>query len=86
MGNALVMFCAYLVVKGKGVLTGADVAYWLTVASLVAVRYVDICYHGGTTAQCKPATTGHWRRYAVGIFILSLLVWLGAHGLGRLGR
>ena len=84
LGNALLMFCAYLVSQAESLLTGADLAYWLVAGSLVAVRYVDIRHLGGTTAECKPATMGHWKNYARGLLVVSVIVWLAAHGLGQL--
>ncbi len=46
---------------------------------LVAVRYADIRYLGGRTAEGVPATMAHWRRYVLVLMVASTAVWLTAH-------
>ncbi len=66
VGNGILALCAVAIVGGETDLFGvADVFYWLTVGSLVTARYVDIRYLSGRTAEGKPATMAHWRRYSI---------------------
>ncbi len=60
-------------------LTAMDVLFWATALCLLAVRYVDIRYLGGETADSRPASMSDWRRYALAILGVSLALWLGAH-------
>ena len=60
-------------------LTAMDAVFWATALCLLAVRYVDIRYLGGETADSQPATVADWRRYAAMVLGISLALWLGAH-------
>ena len=81
LGNAVVALFAYgIVVRGE-VIPTMDVFFWLAAASLVIVRYMDIRYLGGTTAEGKPASMGDWRAYSLRVFALSLVLWLFVRGL-----
>jgi hypothetical protein len=85
LGNgALLLLAAHIAVSRQGFLTGIDLAFWLTVVFLLAVRYVDITGFHGQTATCEPATLTHWRRYAAVVPLLALALWLAAHGAGVL--
>jgi hypothetical protein len=55
-----------------------DLACLLVVGSLVAVRYVDVRYLSGRTAEGELATTAHWRRYAQGVCVVGVGVWFAA--------
>jgi hypothetical protein len=60
-----------------------DLAFLLIVLCLVLIRYVDIRYLHGETAEGEPATMSHWRRYTIGLLSGSLGVWLVLHVLSR---
>ena len=60
-----------------------SLAYYLVVLSVVIVRYVDIRYLNGQTADDKPATLRHWRRHALILGIVSSCAWLVAFMMGR---
>lgn len=78
-GNIVLMICAALVSKGTApVLT--DVLFFATAVGLVVVRYVDITRFGGQTSEGEPATLADWRKYAIGVSIVSLVIW----GLAKL--
>jgi len=82
LGNALVVLFAYRIAEREGMITPLDAVFWLGAASLVIVRYVDIRFLAGKTAEGKPATMKHWRRYSLHVLVLSAVLWLAVHGLG----
>jgi hypothetical protein len=85
LGNALLAGCALVVVQNRSSFFGiADAAYWATVASLLAARYVDIRHFRGTTAEGEPATMAHWRRYAVAVALVSACLWAVVHAIAYL--
>ena len=53
-----------------------DAAYWVAVASLVIVRYVDIRFLSGKTGEGQPATLADWRRYTVLLGSVGMAAWL----------
>lgn len=64
-GNILLTSFAILIARGEQwTLTAKDVAFWLTVAMAVALRYVDWKKFSATTADGDPATLHDIRRYA----------------------
>ena len=86
IGNGILLFCAYGIIQHRSsVLSIADAFYWAIVGSLLAVRYVDIRYVYGLTAGGDPATTAHWRRYAMVLGVVSTGLWLGAHAIAYYG-
>jgi len=57
----------------------ADVVFWVTVAALLIVRYLDINLLGGLTAIGHPASMAHWRRYIIWLLACSTALWLISH-------
>jgi hypothetical protein len=62
-----------------------DLLFWAVVMLLLLARYLDIAHLQGTTVYSEPATMAHWRRYAMGLVVLAVVVWAGAHGVARFG-
>lgn len=85
VGNGILALCAVSIAAGSALFSAADLLYWLTVGSLLAARYVDIRYFNGRTAEGKPATPAHWRRYAVVLVAVAAVVWIVAHAVPDLG-
>jgi hypothetical protein len=83
VGNLILVLSAIgIAEKDAGfTLTGMDVLFWGVVLALAAVRYIDIRYLGGETADNRPASMSDWRRYAAILLGVSVLMWLGAHAL-----
>ncbi|MFZ5831085.1 MAG: hypothetical protein ACOY3P_13420 [Planctomycetota bacterium] len=80
LGNVLLILCALAIFQSAArSLSVADVLYWLVVAALPAARYVDITRYGGKTSDGRPATLTDFRRYAVAVVPVALLIWLAAH-------
>ncbi|MDD5676390.1 MAG: hypothetical protein PHW60_00180 [Kiritimatiellae bacterium] len=86
IGNIVLLVCAiYIVHTPARFLSFADLGYWLSVLAMIAVRYVDIHRYGGATATGEPATTAHWRRYAIRLTAGALVAWIGIHLLALTG-
>ncbi len=80
----LLLVAAEIAVSREGFFTEADIAFGLTVATLLGLRYLDISRFHGQTVTGEPATLGHWRDYAAVAILFSLGLWLLAHGLAML--
>lgn len=70
-GAFFLIFCAMFIIQHKGVV--ADLLMLFLTLGLILVRFIDIKYLKGQTADNKPATLKDWRRYALKV--------LGAAGL-----
>ena len=83
VGNLILVLAAIGIGQNQAgfALTGRDVLFWAVALSLVAVRYVDIRYLGGQTADNRPASMSVWGRYAATVLGVSLAVWLVAHAI-----
>jgi hypothetical protein len=85
LGNvALLLTAAWISQQHSGFLSVADAAFWGLIAFVIAARYVDVARFQGRTATYEPATMVHWRRYALGVLLFGLGVWILAHGLACL--
>ncbi|MDI6808570.1 MAG: hypothetical protein QME66_06260 [Candidatus Eisenbacteria bacterium] len=83
-GNIIAVLLLVLIIeKPAKFLSAFDAAYWFTFGSLVLVRYADVRYFRGLTADGSPASLVHWRRYAVILTVAALGTWLLAHFLKR---
>lgn len=75
VGNAVLAITALLPVANPQAPAGPLIAvYVLSVAALVAARYVDIRACGGQTVHGTPADMGHWKRYVAILLPVSLLL------------
>jgi hypothetical protein len=86
LGNGALFFMAAHIAMTGSALSAVDLAFWGTVALLVALRYLDIRGLGGLTATHEPATMSHWRRYAILLLVVSFLAWAIAHGIAHLAK
>ena len=78
IGNVLlVLFVSRIHIAGE--LSLFDLAYWTTVAAMVAARYIDVYRFHGATASGEPATPEHFRRYAYCLGAGALVVWCLVH-------
>ena len=79
IGNPAVLFLAVGIFQRHAPffeVSRLDLIYWILVALLVVVRYCDIKYLGGLTAEGKPASMRDWRIYAALILSISAGIWL----------
>ena len=80
LGNAILFFTALSILQHKGeMFYTADIVFWVTVAVLIIVRYLDIKFWNGLTVTGLPASMAHWRKYTIILLICSTAIWIGAH-------
>ncbi len=85
LGNAVLAFSILLIVKNRGgFFHAADWIFWITMASLVLIRYVDIKFLNGCTVTDARASITHWIRYAAILTAGSAIVWALAHAASYL--
>ena len=85
IGNAMLAITAALPVAYPRLSIAPLLAgYALSIAALIAARYVDIRYCGGQTVDGTPADLGHFRRYVTILLPISLLLPAIAWGLNAL--
>jgi len=77
-GNALLaMLLFWLAFNQPKIPAFQDVVYFLTLASLVAVRYIDICHFKGETGIGGiPSTMVDWRKYSFFLVTGCTAAWL----------
>jgi hypothetical protein len=84
-GNAILAFSIVFILHNQGgFLHTADAVFWITVALLVLVRYLDIRFCNGLTAAGAPASKRHWVKYVVILLIASTSAWILAHAANYL--
>jgi len=80
-GNIVLLFLLIFALEREPAFPSLmDLVYFLVLVSVIGVRYVDIRFYNGTTAEGRLATPGHWRRYALWMSGAGLCAW----GLARL--
>jgi hypothetical protein len=62
----------------------ADWVFWITVATLVPVRYLDIRFLDGQTATGRYASTADWIKYVVLLIACATILWAIAHATNYL--
>ncbi|GMV81681.1 MAG: hypothetical protein AMXMBFR7_28650 [Planctomycetota bacterium] len=80
-GNAVPIFAGLMIATRKYDLLPLAGVYWLGVAALLAVRWCDIRFYQGKTADDRPADLGTWVRYALAVLAASGLGFGAAWGL-----
>ncbi len=84
-GNALLAFSLIFILHNQGgFLHTADGVFWVTVAVLVLVRYLDIRFCNGLTAAGTPASSRHWIKYVIILLVASTTAWILAHAVNYL--
>ena len=86
LGNVVLVFLALSIYRQQAIFTVRDIIYWGIVLLLIIVRYCDIKYLGGRTAQGQPASIIQWRKYAIFLLLIAGGVWLLVHGLAFLNK
>ncbi len=80
IGNMVLVISMIIILQHKGgMFHAADLVFWITIAALILVRYLDIKFWGGMTAVGGPATIANWNRYAAALLIGSVGVWALSH-------
>lgn len=79
IGNFVLFLMIFGIYGGNKGFSLKDVIYGATVFLLILVRYIDIKFLGGLTAQGTPASMKHWHRYVAGLIVCAGLFWGLAH-------
>ena len=82
-GNVIIFFLCLKIFQKNG-FSILDAAFWVTVAAMVLVRYIDITRFNGQTSDNQPATLAHWRKYILLLLAVSAAMWVLAHALAYL--
>ena len=83
-GNGLLAYLVFYVIhhpSRSAVIPG--LIYAGTIVAMIIVRYADIRFLGGETAEGKPATLAHWRKYSIILIVAALIVWIAACAFAR---
>lgn len=84
IGPAALFILAVLILeRGGGWLTRLDILYFAFLFVTVAARGLDFYFGNPLTASGTPATTAHLARYAPGVLLLGLAVWVAANLIGN---
>ena len=76
IGNMVLAILMIIILQHKGsMFHAADLVFWITIAAIILVRYLDIKFWGGMTAAGGPATIANWNRYAAALLIGSAAIW-----------
>lgn len=79
-GNVVLLFSIIYIVEHKiRLFHTADIIFWITVAALIIVRYLDINFLNGLTATGLPASKAHWTKYVTLLLVCSTVVWVLSH-------
>lgn len=73
-GIAVLIYCGVFIAMGRHPGT-VDLVYWIIVAAIIAVRFVDIRFLKGETLDNKPATLRLWRGYALKMFAAAAILY-----------
>ena len=85
-GNAALAFLLIFIAQQQGLsLSWRDAAYWGVVAALLGVRMADIRWFDGRTTEGEPATMALWRKWALLVVVVCLVLWTIAHVVAKAG-
>jgi hypothetical protein len=80
VGSMVLAISMISIILHKGrMFNAADWVFWITIAALILVRYLDIKFWGGQTAAGEPASIKHWRKYTIVLIVISAAIWSAAH-------
>lgn len=79
--GVLVILWVTILRKHPWTFTLWDALYWAAVLGMIAARYVDVVRYDGRTTAGKPATARDVRLYALGLLVVSGLLWCTAQAI-----
>jgi hypothetical protein len=53
----------------------ASLVFWANAACMVIIRYLDVRYLRGETADSQAATIAHWKRYSIFLLVGAASTW-----------
>ena len=75
----LIFIILLLIIFGsQGARNVLDGVFWLVVAGLILIRYIDIKVFHEQSDDNKPATLKEWLRYSVGLILMAGFFWVVA--------
>ncbi len=84
-GNMFFAFSLIFILFNKGgFFHPADWVFWITVATLVSMRYIDIRFCDGQTATGRRASMADWTRYTALLLACAMVLWGIAHAVNYL--
>jgi hypothetical protein len=84
-GNIVFAFSVIFILFNKGgFFHPADWVLWITVGTLIAMRYIDIRFCDGQTPTGRRASLADWTRYSVLLVAGSAVLWGIAHTMNHL--
>lgn len=84
VGGLIALFFLSLSIVGNRGFSVYDPAFAAIAVAMILVRFLDVRFLKGETADGNPATLRDWRRYAVGVAVCSFGCWLVLHGVAWL--
>lgn len=84
VGGLIALFFLSLSIVRTAGFSAYDAAFAAVAAAMILVRFLDVRFLKGETADGHPATLRVWRRYAVGVAVCSFGCWLVLHGVAWL--
>jgi hypothetical protein len=76
-GPLLLIPLAFKIVEhGQGWFTPYDIAFLLILAGMLAARGFEFYKGAPRTAEGQPATSDHFKRYALGVVTIGLACWV----------
>ncbi|HNY65472.1 MAG TPA: hypothetical protein PKM41_08520 [Deltaproteobacteria bacterium] len=77
----LFLLLILIVITPEGTAKTLQGVFWLVVAGLVVLRYLDMTVFRGQTGDDKPATMSDWLRYSAGLVLMSGFFWFLAQAI-----
>lgn len=82
VGNLVLLpLLIFIMREGRWTLGGKDLAFWLVVAAVLALRYIDLTRFGGRQVDGSPATPGLFKVYTLRFVGTWLVLWALAHSV-----
>ena len=78
-GNAILLISGVSILHEDKGLHTADAIFWITIAILIPIRYLDIKFWQGGTCTGRSATMADWRKYVVMLIGIAGGVWVVLH-------
>lgn len=84
IGPGLLALCTlFIVTKGNGWMTPADIGYFVVLAALMLARCLEFWTGNPQTSTGEAATPAHLRMYLLGVVVIGILVWAVANIIGN---
>jgi len=72
---AIILIVLAIIMKSFKNNIPTSLIYWSLVLSIILIRYLDIRYLKGETADGEPATLNHWKKFSIMGLIIYCAIW-----------